>query len=94
MFENGTGNVQVSGAGPAEYWTATPDGRFAYYTEEGELWRFDTQANTRERITAEGASVLGVIGTNKVGEDGAFLYFVAEGVLAANQNAEGQFRRR
>lgn len=90
VFENGSESVQVSGAGPAQYWTATPDGHYAYYTEAGELWRFDTGSNAAERITAPGAGVLGVIGTNQSGEDGAFLYFVAKGKLATNQNAEGQ----
>jgi hypothetical protein len=89
VLENGTTNVQVSGPEPAHYWTATPDGHFCLYTEEGELWRFDTQSNTRERVTAEGAGVLGVIGTNQTGQDLAYTYFVAEGVLAANKNANG-----
>jgi hypothetical protein len=39
--------VQVS-AGPATYQTAVTDGRYAYYTEAGELWRYDTQSQTRE----------------------------------------------
>jgi hypothetical protein len=97
VFENEVGNVQVSGTGPAQYWTATPDGRYAYYTEEGELWRFDTTPGApepRKRLTAEGAGVLGVVGTNQTGEDGAYVYFVADGVaLAANKNAEGETAR-
>jgi hypothetical protein len=38
------------------------------------------------RLTAAGAEVQGVIGTNQTGEDGAYLYFVADGVLAGNAN--------
>ena len=76
--------------GPAEYWTATPDGHYAFYTESGELWRFDTLNNTREGLTAGGAEVQGVIGTNQTGADGGYLYFVADGVLSTNQNAEGE----
>jgi hypothetical protein len=90
VLENGASTIQVSGAGAAQYWTATPDGRFCLYTEGGELWQFDTHTNTRERITAEGAGVLGVIGTNQVGEDARYIYFVATGVLAGNENAEGE----
>jgi hypothetical protein len=70
--------------GPARFWTATPDGRYAYYTEGEELWRFDVEGETREVIAGAGAGVQGVIGVNEEGEDGAYLYFVANGVLAAN----------
>jgi hypothetical protein len=35
-------------AGAATYWTATPDGEFAYYAESGELWRYDV-ATTQAR---------------------------------------------
>jgi hypothetical protein len=86
VLEDGATTVEVSGPGNAEYLTATPDGHYAFYSEEGALWRFDTHANTRERITAEGAGVLGVIGLNETGAPGSYLYFVAEGVLAANEN--------
>jgi hypothetical protein len=88
VLENGASTVQVSGAGPAEYWAATRDGRYAYYTEAGELWRFDTTANVREPLAGKGAEVQGVIGVNQTGEDGAYLYFVAEGVLATNETAQ------
>jgi hypothetical protein len=85
VLENGVENVQVSGNGRAEYWTATPDGRYAFYTEDGALWRFDTQANTREQIAPESANVQGVVGTNQTGADDSYLYFVAQGVLAGNK---------
>jgi hypothetical protein len=80
--------VQVSaGVDPATYQTATPDGRYAYYTEAGELWRYDTQSESREELAGAGAGVQGVIGVNETGEDGAYLYFVAEGKLAAGAEA-------
>ena len=79
VLENGTTTVPVSGAGAAEYWTATPDGHYAYYTEDGGLWRFDTETNTREELVGSDGNVQGVIG---VGEDGSYLYFVASGALA------------
>jgi hypothetical protein len=94
VLENGTQEVQVSGGGQAEYWTATPDGRYAYYTEAGQLWRFDTDTNTSEALTAPGSEVQGVIGINETGADGAYVYFVAGGSLASgatakNCNADG-----
>jgi hypothetical protein len=87
VLENGTENVLVSGAGAAEYWTATPDGHYAYYTEAGGLWRFDTQTNTREPIAPEGSGAQAAIGTNQSGEDGAYVYFVASGALAPGVTA-------
>jgi hypothetical protein len=78
--------LQVS-AGAATYQAATPDGHYAYYTEAGELWRYDTQAQTREALAGAGAGVQGVIGVNQSGQDGAYLYFVAEGNLAAGAEA-------
>jgi DNA-binding beta-propeller fold protein YncE len=70
--------VQVS-AGAAQFWTATSDGRYAYYTEGEELYRFDVESETREQLAGAGAGVEGVIGA---GEDGSYLYFVAGGQLA------------
>jgi hypothetical protein len=78
--------LQVS-AGPATYQTATPDGRFAYYSEAGELWRYDIQSHAREELAGAGAGVQGVIGVNETGQDGAYMYFVAEGKLAAGAEA-------
>jgi hypothetical protein len=78
--------VQVS-AGAAMYWTATPDGRYAYYIEDGELWRFDTQLHKREALAGPDAEVQGVIGVNQTGEDGDYVYFVAAGKLAAGAQA-------
>jgi hypothetical protein len=83
--EDGTRTVQVSGAASAEYWTATPDGRYAFYTEEGDLWRFDTHSEERSELAGPSAGVLGVIGAS---EDGGHVYFVAHGVLASNENAQ------
>jgi hypothetical protein len=82
--------VQVS-EHAASYQTATPDGRYVYYTEgpEGEvtLWRFDVESGAREQLAGKGlkgesANVQGVIGVNQIGADGAYLYFVAAGGLA------------
>jgi len=91
LRENGTSTAPVS-AGAAKFWTATPDGHYAFYTEEERLFRFDVDTHTREALAVEGlshenAGVQGVIGTNQTGEDGAYVYLVATGVLAANETA-------
>jgi hypothetical protein len=92
VLEDGTTTERVSGPEPAEYWSASPDGRYAFYTEGGSLWRFDTEENTSHRLTPEGSEVLGVIGTNQSGEDedGAYLYFVANAELTTAANARGE----
>jgi hypothetical protein len=100
----GACTVQLS-AGPATYETATPDGRYGYYTEGGQLWRFDLRAfnaaiaedkalavadaSARTAVTPAGAEVQGVIGVNQKGEDGAYLYLVARAALASNKVENG-----
>jgi sugar lactone lactonase YvrE len=78
--------LQVS-SGAATFQTATPDGRFAYYSEAGKLLRYDTATQQREELAGASAGVLGVVGVNEVGEDGAYLYFVAEGKLSGQAEA-------
>ncbi len=77
--EDGVRTVQAS-AGAARFWTASVDGRFVFYTEGERLLRFDTDSGTREELVDVGAGVQGVVGTS---EDGWYVYFVANGVLAA-----------
>jgi hypothetical protein len=84
--------VQVS-AGAARYWSASADGRYAFYTEgegeESELYRFDAErgpAGTSEVMTAARAGVQGVVG---VSADGSTVYFVAQAKLAENTNSNG-----
>jgi hypothetical protein len=89
--ENGSSTVPVS-KGAARFWTATPNGRYAFYTEGEKLWRFDVQSEAQEELAGvglegESAGVRGVIGINETGEDGSYLYFVANGILASNENA-------
>ncbi|MGA7705684.1 MAG: hypothetical protein WB998_12400 [Solirubrobacteraceae bacterium] len=90
VLEDGTTNVPVSGVEPAEFWTASPDGHYAYYTEDGRLWRFDTTTNTSSPLTVEGAEVRGVLGINQTGEDGAYVYFVAGDALSTEPNTRGE----
>jgi hypothetical protein len=75
--ENGMGSKAQSVAvskGPARFWTATPDGRYAFYTEGVGLWRFDVESGQRTELTP-GVGVQGVVGTS---EDGRYVYYVAE----------------
>ena len=75
-------SVLVSG-GEAQYWASGADGRYAFYTEGGGLYRFNAEpeANqvSREVVAGTDAGVLGVLG---VSSDGASAYFVAKSVLA------------
>jgi hypothetical protein len=81
-----TCTVAVS-AGPAKFWTASEDGRYAFYTEGEKLWRFDVQRGTREELAGMGADVQGVVGASK---DGSVLYFVAGGALHSEKNSWGE----
>jgi hypothetical protein len=80
--ENGTSTIAVS-EGAAQFWTASADGRYVLYTEDERLLRFDVAAKTpgeaREVLTGSGAEVQGVLGAS---EDGAYVYFAADGDLA------------
>ena len=80
--------------GAAQYWTASVDGQYVFYTEDEKLWRFDvegTPGHEREELAGEGAGVQGVVGAS---EDGSDVYFVAEGVLANNENSDGVQARK
>jgi hypothetical protein len=76
-------------AGDAQWRAATPSGSFALYTEGGELYRFNlardapNPAAAREKIAGAGAKVLGTVGMS---DDGSYIYFTAEGILASNEN--------
>ncbi len=82
---------------PAFWRGATRNGSFVYYTEAGELFRFDVEkfvdsnepeeaalAEAREQITIGAEGVLGLAGFSEEGD--AYIYLVAPGVLAANEN--------
>ena len=69
--------------GDARFWTATPDGRYAFYTEAGQLWQFDATNGSRTMLVGQGvhsepAGVDGVVGASN---DGTDVYFVAEAAL-------------
>ena len=75
----GVSTLQVS-AGSARYWDSGDDGRYAFYSEGEELYRFDAQSDTREVLAGPGSGTVGVIGAS---EDGSSVYFVAEGLLGS-----------
>ena len=82
---NGERTVLVSGAGPAQYWASAEGGRYAFYTEAGGLYRFDALSGGREALVEPGAGVQGVVGAS---DDGSYLYFAADGALAAGASAQ------
>jgi hypothetical protein len=82
----GVRTVQVS-AGRAQYWTSADGGRYAFYVEGEQLYRFDAQSESREALTGPGGGVQGVLGASKDGED---VYVAARGALAgAAASGEG-----
>jgi hypothetical protein len=86
--ENGTStkpSTKPVSMGAATFWTATPDGRYAFYTEGERLVRFGVEGEAREELAGEHADVQGILGTS---EDGSYVYFAAGGVLATNENNE------
>ncbi len=80
--------VRVSG-GEAQYWASAADGRYAFYTEGGQLYRFDARPGvgqgSNEVLAGAGAGVVGVLG---VSGDGESVYFVAKGALAPGATAQ------
>ncbi len=78
--------VEIS-EGNAQWRAATPDGSKAFYTEgegdEKNLYKYDVETGKRSSITEGAPGVLGLVG---ISSNGSYAYFVAEGVLAANEN--------
>jgi hypothetical protein len=74
-----------AGAQPALWQAATTDGSMVFYIEGEDLYRFDADNHTREALTNGAAGALGTLGIST--EDGSYVYFVATGVLAGNENA-------
>lgn len=81
--------------GEAQWRTATPDGSKAFYTEGSEgnsnpdknLYEYDVEDEQRVPITTGTPGVLGAVGASPTG---SYVYFVAQGVLASNENGEKQ----
>ncbi|MFI4990606.1 MAG: TolB family protein [Solirubrobacterales bacterium] len=70
--------------GTAEWRATSSDGRYVFYTEAERLYRFDVETESREELAGAGAAVQGTLG---IASDGSYAYFVANGVLAANEGA-------
>ena len=83
--EDGSRTIQVS-PGPAQFRTASTDGKYAFYIEAGKLWRFDVEDRSRVELAGSDGGVQGVIGTNETGEDGAYVYFVAHEAFSNTEN--------
>ncbi len=81
--------VQVS-QGAAQFWAASGNGKYAFYTETGKLWRFDVEDGSRVELAGSEGLVQGVVGTNETGEAGAYVYFVAQEALSTQTNSAGQ----
>ncbi len=84
MREPSAGRTVEVSTGPAQWRSATPDGSKAFYTEGGNLYKFDVEGATRTAVTSGAAGVLGLVGISR---NGSYAYFVANEVLAANQNS-------
>ena len=77
-----SGGVSVAvSSGPAEYWSSADGGRYAFYVEGEQLFRYDALSESREPLTAGGVGVKGVLGASA---DGESVYVVASGVLAGS----------
>ena len=55
---DGSSTVEVS-AGPAQFWSASSNGEYAFYTEASGLYRFDVQTDERVAIADLGAGATG-----------------------------------
>ena len=86
---DGSKTVQVS-AGSAKFEMASPDGEYAFYIEDGKLWRFDVDNETRMEIAGAAGGVQSVSAINETGESGAYVYFISQEALAGPHNIAGQ----
>ena len=88
----GQSTIAIS-PGEAEFLGATPDGRYAFYTEAGALYRYDLGSEEPAlegpplALTSPTAEALGTLGFS---DDGSTVYFAAAAVLAENTNPEGE----
>jgi hypothetical protein len=70
------GSLQEIGIAGAAFWLANPSGSIAYFTEGGDLWRYDVDTEGEVNLTGGLADeVAGVLGAS---EDSSRVYFAAE----------------
>ena len=74
----GSSRVDVGLAGTPEFQTATANVSEVFFTENGDLYAYDVEHEQLHRLTS-GAEVIG--GLPGAGEDGSYVYFVANGKL-------------
>ncbi len=92
-------------SGGGRFWSANSDGSRVLFTDESQLTENSTAASGAPDLyeyevetghlvdlsvdahAGESAGVQGVVGAS---EDGSHVYFVAQGLLAANENSEGK----
>jgi hypothetical protein len=75
-------------AGGGAFWGASSNGETAFFTDGGDLFAFDVATGVAHDLTLDsdpgGAGVQGVLGAS---DDGAYVYFVANGRLAPGVSA-------
>jgi hypothetical protein len=69
----------------ARFWTASADGSRVFFTKAGDLYEYDVNTGATTDLAPRG-EVQGVLGAS---EDGEYVYFAADGVLASGAT-EGQ----
>ena len=75
--ENGSSTTLI--AEHATFWTASADGSRVLYAKSGDLYEDDLSTGVTTDLTP-GGGVQGIVGAS---EDASYVYFVAEGTLAA-----------
>jgi hypothetical protein len=79
MAREETVQLDTGLVGKPEFQTASNDGSKVFFTEGGDLYEYDVEHGKPVALT-KGANVLGMmIGAS---EDGSYVYFVANGLLA------------
>jgi hypothetical protein len=81
--KEGSVRLDTGLTGTPEFQTATADASEVFFTENGDLYEYDVEHEQLDRLS-EAAGVVGSL--PGVSEDGSYVYFVANGVLA--QGAE------
>lgn len=85
--------VAVS-TGAAQFWTASTDGRYVFYTEAGNLYRFDVQTRERTPLTSNTTGTGDISATTGTGDlnDGSksvTSVVTLTGIFAIGQQIEG-----
>jgi hypothetical protein len=79
----------VSG-GEANWLDASTDGRYAFYSEGGELFRYDAETATATKLTNPTGGTAQVLGSLGVAESGEAIYYTGSGVQAVSGSVEGR----